>query len=226
MLMAGAQLALISTTGDWSGGRAKSRGWRARMRSSGSWDAVRAGEAVLAVEQRLGAGGLADDLVLGQVEDEVPVLVGEPHGVVEADPGVEELPVEQPARVAVVARHERDEVVLGRLEVVVAVPEELQVGIDEADALTRRGELGHEALDRVGQQDVVGVDGEEVAAAGGGDAGVPGRRRTGVFPHPDHAHPLVGLERVERLERLGVGRAVVDDDDLDLRIVLSEDRGE
>ena len=90
----------------------------------------------------------------------------------------------------------------------------LRVGVDEADLLGAPSELGQHALQRVGQQLVVGVDRQEVTGlellerpvARGAGARVPRLAQ--------HRHLGVVVEAGEHLDGLGVVGAVVDDDDL------------
>src|SRR4051812_29557490 len=180
-------------------------------------DGVRAGEAVLARAQGLARRGLAVDTARAELEEEVPVLVCHARLLEVAHARVEDLAIDQRARIAVVALHQAVEVVAGWLEEVVARTEVADRRIDEADLLAGALELVDQALDRIGQQHVVGVHRQHVAAAGELEPRVARGARARVLLE---AEDLDLLETVEHLEGVGVARRVVDDDHLDVRIRL------
>ena len=84
------------------------------------------------------------------------------------------------------------------------------------------GERLDETADRVGFEDGVAVDEDEQVAAACADAGVERRRLAGVGL-PDHRGLAAGRSRRDDVGG-AVGRAVVDDDDLDLGVVAGDQR--
>jgi hypothetical protein len=81
-----------------------------------------------------------------------------------------------------------------------------------------RAERGDGAFDRVGPQRVVGVEEEDDVAARGGEAGIVGGGLARILAE-DRLH--AAAELVDDFGR-SVGRAVVDDDHLEMRPCLRE----
>src|ERR1700682_1983204 len=79
---------------------------------------IRTREALLAVEQCLATRCLAVDLVLGQLQEEVPVLMTEHDVLGVREPEVEYVAVDKGARVDVVLTGKQPGVVRRRLEIV------------------------------------------------------------------------------------------------------------
>src|ERR1700680_740636 len=150
---------------------------------------------------------------LGKRDPELPILPGGKLAVVPpaALPG--RLP-EQRAGGDEVAAEQPIEVEVRNLDHARAQTEGLTVAVDHPDV--RLGLEEHEPrLDEAGPEAVVGVERQDVAPAGAGDARIPGTGQSDARQVEDVEADLP--QPLQHLERARLARAVVDEDELAAR---------
>src|SRR3990170_3687686 len=168
----------------------------------------------------------ADEPVLGRADPEVPVLVAPAHVRVVAADGAPDLAAEEGTGLQAVADTQGIDSPTPGFDPAGLFSEVLVVGVGNGHRWLRF-QQGHRLFEHLGHEQVVRVEGQDVAPRRGGDPVVAGAREPLVHLAQEADRAIrMGRHQPLRLLRRVVRASVVDDDDLPVSERLGDNAGD